>query len=75
MYSVSGTMLSDESVTNEDLDLKLAVDIKTLSNTAQAEDSDSDNDDDFGEYRGFCVYGNRIVIYGNDGLFTAILNE
>ena len=75
LYSVTGTMLSDESVANEALDLKLAVDIETLSNTAQAEDSESDNDDDFGEYRGFCVYGNRIVIYGNDGLFTAILNE
>ena len=79
LYSVTGTMLSDEAVTNEALDLKLAVDIKTLarqnSTGGPADDSDSDDDDDFGEYRGFCVYGNRIVIYGNDGLFTAMLKE
>ena len=78
LYSVTGTMLSDEAVTNEALDLKLAVDIRTLSrqNTGPGDDdSDSDDDDDFGEYRGFCVYGNRIVIYGNDGLFTAMLKE
>lgn len=80
LYSVTGSKLSDEAVTNEALDLKLAVDIRTLarqnSNSgAPAEDSDSDDDDDFGEYRGFCVYGKRIVIYGNDGLFTAMLNE
>merc|ERR1712110_1197361 len=53
LYSVTGTMLSDESVANEALDLKLAVDIKTLatqtSTGAPAEDSDSDDDDDFGE--------------------------
>ena len=79
LYSVTGKMLSDEAVTNEALDLKLAVDIKTLdranSTGAPEDDSDSDDDDDFGEYRGFCVYGNRIVIYGNDGLFTAMLKE
>ena len=79
LYSVTGKMLSDEAVTNEVLDLKLAVDIKTLarpnSTGAPEDDSDSDDDDDFGEYRGFCVYGNRIVIYGNDGLFTAMLKE
>ena len=74
LYSVTGTMLSDESVANEALDLKLAVDIKTLANIVQ-DDDDSDDDDDFGEYKGFCVYGKRIVIYGNDGLFTAILKD
>ena len=33
---------------------------------------DQENDeDDRGEYNGFCVYGKKICIYGNDGLFTA----
>ena len=54
-------MLRDTAVINDALDLKVAI----------IEESDNDEDDDKGEYRGFCVYGKKICIYGNDGLFTA----
>ena len=54
----------DPEIEDKDLDLKLAV-----------KDDDDDDDDDEekekGEYNGFCVFGKKICIYGNDGLFTA----
>ena len=64
VYSVTGNMLMDESVSDDALDLKLAV---------QRDAVDEDDDDEQGELRGFCVYANRIVIYGNDGLMTGKL--
>ena len=54
-------MLADESVSDDALDLKLAV-------QKQNDTGDDDDDDDQGELRGFCVYGKKIIIYGNDGL-------
>ena len=54
-------MLMDPDVTDTALDLKVAV----------LEEDDEDEDDDKGEYKGFCVFGKKICIYGNDGLFTA----
>ena len=35
------------------------------------ESAADDDEDDKGEYHGFCVYGKKLCIYGNDGLFTA----
>ena len=55
-------MLYDRELTNDALDLKVAI---------IEENDDDDEDDDKGEYKGFCVYGKKICIYGNDGLFTA----
>jgi len=61
IFSVTGNMLADESVSDDALDLKLAV--------QKQNDTDvDDDDDDQGELRGFCVYGKKIIIYGNDGL-------
>ena len=57
-------MLMDAEVEDKALDLKLAV-------KDNDEGSDSDSDDEKGEYNGFCVFGKKICIYGNDGLFTA----
>jgi len=61
LYSVTGAMLMDPDVADGALDLKVAV----------MEEDDEDEDDDKGEYKGFCVFGKKICIYGNDGLFTA----
>jgi len=63
LYSVTGSKLMDPNVTDDDLDLKLAV---------VEDDDDADEEhEDKGEYKGFCVFGKKICIYGNDGLFTA----
>merc|ERR1712013_511410 len=63
LYSCTGNMLMDPEIEDKDLDLKKAV---------KYEDNDDDNEEDEkGEYNGFCVYGKKICIYGNDGLFTA----
>jgi len=64
VYSVTGNMLMDESVADDALDLKLAVEREVVD----------EDDDEQGELRGFCVYNNRIVIYGNDGLMTGTLS-
>ena len=56
----------DTAVENDKLDLKIAV-TKPSDNDG---DDDSDDDDE-GEYGGFCVFGKKLCIYGNDGLYTA----
>ena len=53
----------DPEVSDSALDLKQAI--------IQAENNDDDDDGDQGEYKGFCVFGKKICIYGNDGLYTA----
>ena len=68
LYKVTGNMLSDINVADDALDLKIAVKMEDY------DDGDPD-DDDFGEFRGFCVYGKKICIYGNDGLFIADVME
>jgi len=65
VYSVTGNMLMDESVSDDALDLKLAVERNVV---------DEEDDDEQGELRGFCVYNNKIVIYGNDGLMIGTLS-
>merc|ERR1711970_312475 len=65
LYKVTGNMLMDPEVANDALDLEVAV----------MEEDDNEEDDDKGEYRGFCVFGKKICIYGNDGLFTAEVTE
>jgi len=61
LYKVTGAMLMDPEVANAALDMELAV----------IEEDDEDEENDRGEYRGFCVFGKKICMYGNDGLFTA----
>merc|ERR1712212_1192648 len=62
LYSVTGAMLMDPEIEDKALDLKIAV---------KDEDDGSDDEDEKGEYNGFCVFGKKICVYGNDGLFTA----
>merc|ERR1712002_1439476 len=62
LYSVTGAMLMDPEIEDKALDLKIAV---------KDEDEGSDDEDEKGEYSGFCVFGKKICVYGNDGLFTA----
>ena len=52
----------DPEIEDKALDLKIAV---------KDEDDGSDDEDEKGEYNGFCVFGKKICVYGNDGLFTA----
>lgn len=66
LYKVTGSQLMDTAVENDKLDLKIAV-TKPSDNDG---DDDSDDDDE-GEYGGFCVFGKKLCIYGNDGLYTA----
>lgn len=70
LYRCTGKMLSDPEVDEKALDLKLIVSPRD-DPAVDNDDDDSDDDDDDGEFRGFCVYGKKIVMYGNDGLFTA----
>jgi hypothetical protein len=63
LYSVTGAMLMDPDVADDALDLKVAV--------IDEDDDEDDEHEDKGEYKGFCVFGEKICIYGNDGLYTA----
>ena len=53
-------MLEDPEIADDALDLETVF---------KSEDDDEIEDND-GEYKGFCVYGRKIVIYGYDGLHT-----
>jgi len=64
LHSCTGNMLMDPEIEDKDLDLKLAV-------KDDDDDVDDDEEKEKGEYNGFCVFGKKICIYGNDGLFTA----
>ena len=74
---VTGSCLEDADITNESLDLALAVNSGVLLKNRRAtmkylldqEPLGSDEDHDQGEQMGFCVFGKKIYIYGNDGLF------
>merc|ERR1711936_109011 len=67
IYRINGSKLADPNVEDGSLGMELV--------TKQDDDQDdgSDDDDDRGEFRGFCVYNKRICVYGNDGLFTAVI--
>merc|ERR1711988_1095070 len=62
----NGSKLMDANVDDKDLDMCVAA-------RAESGDGDDSDDDDRGELDGFCVYNNRICVYGNDGLFAAQL--
>merc|ERR1712241_605167 len=66
VYKVNGSKLADESIDNDALGMEVVAKAK-----GGEEDGNDDDDDDRGEFRGFCVYKNKICVYGNDGLFTA----
>ena len=51
-------MLENPEVSNDALDLVTVV---------KGEEEDEDDNDD-GEFKGFCVYGKKIIVYGYDGL-------
>ena len=63
MLKVSGSLLEDPEITDDALDLVTVV---------KGEEEDEDDNDD-GEYKGFCVYGKKIVVFGYDGLHTVNL--
>jgi len=66
IYKANGSKLADTAVDDKDLGMEIAT--KPLADDEDGNDSD---DDDRGEFRGFCVYNNRLCVYGNDGLFAA----
>ena len=94
IWSVTGSLLEDVNVPNDELDLELIAKVcdetKTLTTPNPSIDSvsgledlldnqksftddtrndvDHDKDDDDGEYKGFCVYDDRIAVFGYNGL-------
>merc|ERR1711988_1923878 len=68
VYRVSGSKLADDSIADKDLGM-----VEAVQTDGGDSSSDSDDDDDRGEFRGFCVYNNKICVYGNDGLFAATI--
>ena len=67
MFCLGSMLLDVDNVSDDALDLKQAIKMEDINQDGD----DSDDDDDFGEWRGFCVFAKKIVIYGNDGLFVA----
>jgi len=65
IYKANGSKLADPQVEDKDLGMEIA------TKPIEDDDGDDSDDDDRGEFRGFCVYNNRICVYGNDGLFAA----
>ena len=56
-------MIGNLDLENADLDIRLVL-------------ADQGSDDDIkehGEYTGFCVFGEKMCVFGNDGLFVADL--
>jgi len=64
VYKVNASKLADESVDNDSLGMEVVA-------KAETDEENDDDDDDRGEFSGFCVYKNKICVYGNDGLFAA----
>ena len=67
---MSGSKLADDSIADKDLGM-----VEAVQTDGGDSSSDSDDDDDRGEFRGFCVYNNKICVYGNDGLFAATIKK
>ena len=65
VLKVSGSLLEDPEITDDLLDLVTVV---------KGEEEDEEDNDD-GEYKGFCVYGKKIVVFGYDGLHTVNLAQ
>ena len=65
VYKVNGSKLADESIDND------ALGMEVVAKAESSEEGNDEDDDDRGEFRGFCVYKNKICVYGNDGLFAA----
>ena len=94
IWSVTGSLMEDVNVPNDELDLELIAivcdETKTLTTPNPSIDSisglenlldnqksftddtrkdvDQNIDDDDGEYKGFCVYNDRIAVFGYNGL-------
>ena len=84
MWSVTGSLLEDPGIENDGLDLEMVIGPnpsleqainhssgKPYTSFSEATEKDKDSE---GEWKGFCVYGNKTVLFGYDGLFW-MLNE
>ena len=56
-------MLGNLDIENADLDLKLVIADQEVDDECKEE----------GEYTGFCVFGEKMCVFGSDGLFVADL--
>lgn len=65
LFEVSASLLEDPEISDDGLDLVTVV---------KGEEEDEDDNDD-GEFKGFCVYGRKIVVFGYDGLHTVDLAQ
>jgi len=73
VYKVNGSKLADESIDNDALGMEVVAKVESDSSSSSSSSGSDDEDEDGGELNGFCVYNNRLVVYGNDGLFAAKL--
>ena len=64
---INGTQLADPNVEDKDLDIMEAVRIEGVEGDGE--------DDDRGAFRGFCAYNDKVVVFGNDGIFAAKVNK
>ena len=64
-FKVSSSLLEDPEISTDALDMVTVV---------KGEEEDEDDNDD-GEFKGFCVYGKKIIVYGYDGLHTVNLAQ
>ena len=68
---VTGSLLEDRNVDNDALDLELVNNVTNADNddNADTDNCDGDKTDENSEYKGFCVYDNKVAVFGYDGLF------
>ena len=84
MWSVTGTLLEDPGVENALLDLEMVLgpnpSLEQVINHTSGEPTsfsvatEKDKDSE-GEWKGFCVYGDKTVLFGYDGLFWLLHEE
>ena len=81
MWSVTGSLLEDPEVENDQLDFEMVLgpshghqtinpspgdSSRSLCFSGATEEKEKDSED---EWKGFCVYANKTVLFGHDGLF------
>ena len=84
MWSVTGSLLEDPGVENAGLDLEMvlgpnpsleqSINLSSGEPTSFSEATEKDKDSE-GEWKGFCVYGDKTVLFGYDGLFWLLNAE
>ena len=76
MWSVTGSLLEDPGVENSQLDLEMvhghSPDQSVNPSPCFSEATEEKEKHSEGEWKGFCVYGDKTVLFGYDGLFWSV---